>query len=220
MTVPWQQVGSWIINLLSLAAFGALAYLAIRLQRRLLAAIQKHVNFDAPLERNGRVLELLSELRAETAADRAYVFQFHNGDRFLNGDSRLRMSCTCESVSNGVSREQQNAQEILVDTVPEAVKFLTVEDPRKEAKIQYTKDIAEGYYRAVLETQGIKVTAKYPLYKNAAIIGFFGVDFVRDGTVNVDVDRIKSFGPRLEMSVNRSKMRGGILRLLLWSLWK
>lgn len=220
MTVPWQQVGGWVVNLLSLAAFGALAYLAIRLQRKLLATIQKHINFEAPLERNSRVLELLAELRSETAADRAYVFQFHNGDRFLNGDNRLRMSCTCESVSNGVSREQQGSQEILVYTIPEAVRFLIVKDPRKEVRVQYTKDISEGYYRAVLETQGVKLTAKYPLYKEAAIIGFFGVDIVRDDTVVLNVDKIKAFGPRLEMSVNQSRGRTGLLRLLLWSFWK
>ena len=220
MTVPWQQVGGWVMSLLSLAAFGGLAYFAIRLQRHLLAVIQKHVNFDAPLERNSRVLELLAELRSATATDRAYVFQFHNGDRFLNGDSRLRMSCTCESVSNGVSREQQGSQEILVDTVPEAVRFLTVKDPRKEVRVQYTKEISEGYYRAVLETQGVKMTAKYPLYKDATIIGFFGVDIVRDDDVVLDVNKIKAFGPRLEMSVNQSKMRSGMWRLLLWSFWK
>ena len=220
MTVPWQQVGGWLLDLLALAAFGGLAYALMRLQRRLVGIIQKHINFDAPLERNERVLELLAELRNEVAADRAFVFQFHNGDRFLNGDVRLRMSCSCESVGNGISREQSNEQNILVDTVPDAVRFLTARDPRKEVRVQHTSDIAEGYYRAVLETQGIKMMAKYPIYKDTIIVGFFGVDIVRDGTVTLDVDTIKTFGPRIEIAVNRSRLRGSLLKVLLWRIWK
>jgi len=220
MTVPWQQVNGWLLNLLSLAVFGCVVYVLIRLQKKVLAAIQQRLDVGNHLEQNNRVLELLSELRAATAADRAFVFQFHNGGRFFNGADRLRMSCTCESVGNGISREQTNEQDILVCTVQDAVKFLTVRDPRKEAKLQYTKDIPDGYYRAVLDTQGVKVTAKYPLYKADAIVGFFGVDIVRDKTLSLNLDLIKSYAPRIEMAVNRAGLKTSVFRLLLWNIWR
>jgi len=58
------------------------------------------------LEKNEQIQEKLTEVRVILGADRVKLFQFHNGDRYINGDSALKCSITHLSLKAGVAYPQ------------------------------------------------------------------------------------------------------------------
>lgn len=58
------------------------------------------------LETSEKVNLILSNMLEEFQADRATVFQFHNGEYFYTGHSIDKMSNTHEVVTKGISKEQ------------------------------------------------------------------------------------------------------------------
>lgn len=54
----------------------------------------------------------LSTIKSKLNADRASIFEFHNGDYFISKNSRYRMSRTYEKTSPGVSSEALNLQNL------------------------------------------------------------------------------------------------------------
>jgi hypothetical protein len=68
------------------------------------------------LERDKAINHILSELRLKTKADRAQVFQFHNGNMFTSKNQMWKLSCTHEIVDT-VASTQENLQNILSSCV-------------------------------------------------------------------------------------------------------
>src|SRR3989304_4502904 len=68
------------------------------------------------IEIGNKVDSVLEQLLEDTSADRAYVFQFHNGDYFYSGLSIDKMTNTHEKVSQGISYEQLKYRDVA--TVP------------------------------------------------------------------------------------------------------
>jgi hypothetical protein len=60
----------------------------------------------------------LTELMVQTKADRAFVVQFHNGTYYINKANQMKMSCTHEIVKEGISREQENLQDVILSRTP------------------------------------------------------------------------------------------------------
>jgi len=201
------QLGNGLLQLAGLLLLGAIAVTVVYLRGKLTRAlfgedIVEQVAVDTQL------LELLAALREAMGADRAYVFLFHNGDRYTNGNDILRMSCAHESVNAGVSHEQKNAQGVLLSTVPEAIRFL-VDRTRDDTSVFFTlsQDVPASYYRSVLESYGVSAVAKYPLYKANNIVGFVGADY---NSVDVDMQKVQALAdraPQLELVVNREEKK-------------
>jgi hypothetical protein len=55
---------------------------------------------------NKNIQEKLTEVRVLLDADRVKLFQFHNGDHYIGGDSALKCSITHLSLKAGVSYPQ------------------------------------------------------------------------------------------------------------------
>jgi len=47
-------------------------------------------------DKDDKINDLLYEMMTAMAADRAMLLKFHNGDRYMDGNPRLRLSCTHE----------------------------------------------------------------------------------------------------------------------------
>ncbi|NBO99764.1 MAG: hypothetical protein EBU90_06510 [Proteobacteria bacterium] len=59
------------------------------------------------LKKNEQIQEKLTEIRVILGADRVKLFQFHNGDHYVYGDSALKCSITHISLKSGVAYPQQ-----------------------------------------------------------------------------------------------------------------
>jgi hypothetical protein len=172
------------------------------LKRHVMSWLKKHIIVDA-LRDDSRIQELLVEIRVRTNADRVSVFLFHNGERYVNGNSILRISGAYESLAAGIASHKEYSQSMLVSTVPESVGFLCAKDPFKTVFFQETVKLSACFYKAVLESQGIQAVAKYPLVKGGDIIGFACADFVQSpGPVPSDLNIIKDTAPQIDLYLN------------------
>ena len=158
-----------------------------------------------------RVIEVVNNIDTELAvlrsilkADRAYIYEFHNGDRFLSDKPRYKMSKTHEKVKKGISREIKNEQELDISLYWESIQpffsksideelssgievlrknpHCTIENVCVPPKRLYLYDIAKmsasgGYSKIKLENQHIYYTIRTPIVNfYGDILGFIGID--------------------------------------------
>ncbi len=187
---------NWWLILLFIGAFGFMTYSTI-IDSKTQSLLQK--NFRAsPTEIKTAMMQavgqcqdidkMLKKMMDEIGADRAYVFQFHNGTRLVSGKHFYYYSNTHEVVGPGVSSEITNLQmlpmSLLVPSwLPQLIKGKGFVTETAHEKHEYTKSI--------LEAQGIESIAILPRMekKNTYPIGFMGVDFtksqLKEGTLKI-----------------------------------
>lgn len=150
----------------------------------------------------------LAVIKNEMKADRAYIFEFHNGDYFVSKNSRYKMSCTYEKVSGGVSLEAKNLQSIDVTLIwDDYLKpfFIELDDNNLPSGFTYyydyehrcqlnsvckrSKDILfvnvaemddhNGPTKSMLEKQGISYMIQVPIKSSSGVIyGIIGFDYL------------------------------------------
>lgn len=59
--------------------------------------------FDLTINKSAKIQALLSELRAVIDSDRVTLFQLHNGEYFLSGESSMKLSMTHVYVRTGIA---------------------------------------------------------------------------------------------------------------------
>jgi len=138
----------------------------------------KILNKDVIIERlDSDVLieNALYDLMEGTNADRAYVFRFHNGVNYYNGEHKSKMSCDFEVTRAGISSEAQRLQDIPVGLYAKWIKDV----------INYRMihpnidDIEDVRTRLELQRQGVEAIAVVPYYRSGKILALIGVDYVR-----------------------------------------
>ena len=74
--------------------------------------------FDAArmINYNSKIRDLLVELRTVQNADRAKLFQFHNGEYFVSGESVMKFSLTHVAMKTGISFPELSASYVSVPT--------------------------------------------------------------------------------------------------------
>ena len=177
---------NWWLVLLFTVAFGFMVYSSV-LDTSTQSILKK--NFRAsPTEIKTAMIravgqcqdidKMLKRMMDEIGADRAYVFQFHNGTRLVSGKHFYYYSNTHEVVGPGISSEITNLQmlpmSLLVPSwLPQLIKGKGFVTETAYENHEYTKSI--------LEAQGIVSIAIVPLMDktNTYPIGFMGVDFTK-----------------------------------------
>jgi hypothetical protein len=144
----------------------------------------------------------LKDLLEYSNADRAYIFQFHNGMQFYTGQHAQRFSCTYEVVREGVSRESYNLQNLQV-----SIFSWWVSEVLAGRMSYYNIDNVSDYTtRVTLQQQGIESLVVLPLVYRAKIVGMIGLDYVQDrNKIAIDTNFIKDFERK---SVEIAKMLG------------
>ena len=159
----------WVIVLLAIAFFSFLFR----------AQIGKVINDYDPVKKQAYLSEQVNDELAKildySGADRVYIFQFHNGISFYNGQHAQRFTCTYEIVSKGTSKEAGNLVNLQVSVFSW---FIT---QTLEGNMCYTdtQDIPDYTTRYTLHAQGIKSIKVLPIIKNGKVIGLIGVDYVK-----------------------------------------
>lgn len=159
----------WVIVLLAIAFFSFLFR----------AQIGRVINDYDPVKKQAYLSEQVNDELAKildySGADRVYIFQFHNGISFYNGQHAQRFTCTYEIVSKGTSKEAGNLVNLQVSVFSW---FIT---QTLEGNMCYTdtQDISDYTTRYTLHAQGIKSIKVLPIIKNGKVIGLIGVDYVK-----------------------------------------
>jgi len=119
-------------------------------------------------------------------ADRAYLFQFHNG---THAGSRqfVYYSNTHEVCGLGISSEMLGLQRIPLSML--APSWLPIMEKTKSF-YRKTQDEPHNQTRLILEKQGIKSVAISRLLYMGELIGFIGVDYVREEPDNIDMHQL------------------------------
>lgn len=206
-----------IAHLLLVVVSMALYLVLLKARSKIRSVINNHFVTDE-IEQDSRIAEKLVEIRVESSADRVSVFLFHNGEKYANGNSILKMSQAYEVLAPGISPQKDNNRGILVSTVPESVSFLVDGTNRNIAKTKVA-DLEPSFYKAVMDEQGVKFTAKYPLRKGHDIVGYVCSEYVQTDSPDVSsLDSLKRQASQIELYINNRKKRPFLYRLFFGML--
>lgn len=114
----------------------------------------------------------------EMGADRAYIFQFHNGSYYISGRSQQKFSCSHETVTKGISREAEFSQNYIISNYHTYIDELV-----NNGEFCFTdpSEVEDHAFASLMQTKGIKSIYNIPIKTlNGRIIGILGVDYVKD----------------------------------------
>ena len=137
------------------------------------------VEFEACVQFDLRIQQLITELRLATSAHRSHIFMFHNGGHYFSGMSIKKFSCSHESVevSAGMT-DIHHRQNFLLSAFPD--KLERILNPAYE--IYFVDDLApspcKNYMRSL---NTFAFTADAIKYNGTTIIGFIGVHWEKNG---------------------------------------
>ena len=165
----------------------------------------------AEIEKDMKIREILIELRTLVKADRASLFQFHNGDSFSTSNPIFKVSNTHESVAPGISSEIGGLQDIKASSLIEHLKSFWKDhyekglykispdycaecptdcsaSPKKVIFLNVS-ELEDGYEKSSLVEQGIKYLVDVPIHKDGSCIGFVTVNYCFEN----DIEKIKKY---------------------------
>ena len=138
------------------------------------------------IQQDEEVLGKLERLRELSGADRAVIYQFHNGGEYYTGKSMQKLSMTYEVVKAGISRLFPDRQSIPVSACNSSLVPLI--NDRRSIYLDIIKDMPDSlckFYALDAGTQSMYKWAIYNLDKKC--IGYFQLDYVnRKRTLNSD----------------------------------
>ena len=157
---------------LSIVVITATLYLAFTLLDR-----RVRVPLDVTESRNHAELinKILNNLMEGTDADRAYLFQFHDGVTGIAGNHFIKYTNTHEVCALGISSEIMTLQGLPISIL--APTWLPKLENNTSFRLQ-TKDETHNQTRHILEDQGIECMVIARILFLGKIIGFVGVDYV------------------------------------------
>lgn len=171
------NIGLDVISVLTGVVSAATAVLGVWLKLRYDERKNKQLNYDPQL--HGNVVTALQYVLNETGADRAYILEFHNGEHYFSGRSQQKLSCTYESVSEGISVESSQLQNIRVSNFHGLIKSIAQEATFRCKDVdKYDEDIG---FRAFLQGKGVRSMFARPIKTlNGKIIGIIILEYVKE----------------------------------------
>lgn len=149
-------------------------------------------------EMNDAINNALFKIGSMLLADRAYVFEID----VLNST----MSNTYEWCEVGINPEKENLQNIPVEIFPEWMSTLERQEP---IIIPSVSDLPESWIaeREILEPQGIQSLVAIPILSDNHLIGFIGLDSVKEKKeyVQSDINNLKVWSNMLAGILNKRR---------------
>ena len=146
-------------------------------------------------KQNENVQKAIDFTLNETLADRAYVFEFHNGDSFYSGNHQQKFSCTYESLNAGVSSESMRLQDLRVSTFNSFIKDVLGIHGEKLFRLEDIESINSPLLRNWLEERGIRSCYAFPIETlNHGVVGIICIDYTKKKTeiYKKDIDLIRN----------------------------
>lgn len=155
-------------------------------------------------KQNENVQKALDYVLNEVSSDRAYIFEFHNGDHFYSGNHQQKFSCTYESLNSGVSSESMRLQDLRVSTFNSFIKDVLGIHGEKSFRLQDIEQINNPLLRNWLEERGVRSSYAFPIETlNHGVVGILCLDFTKQKT--------KITKENISLIVNQSKIISGYL---------
>ena len=146
-------------------------------------------------KKNENVQKAVDFTRSATQADRAYVFEFHNGDSFYSGNHQQKFSCTYESLDAGVSSESMRLQDLRVSTFNAFIKDVLGIHGEKLFRLEDIESINSPLLRNWLDERGIRSCYAFPIETlNHGVVGIICIDYTKKKTeiYKKDIDLIEN----------------------------
>jgi len=146
-------------------------------------------------KKNENVQKAVDFTRNSTQADRAYVFEFHNGDSFYSGNHQQKFSCTYESLDAGVSSENMRLQDLRVSTFNAFIKDVLGIHGEKLFRLEDIESIDSPLLRNWLDERGIRSCYAFPIETlNHGVVGIICIDYTKKKTeiYKKDIDLIQN----------------------------
>jgi len=167
------------MDIIIAATIGAAATIAAVILKAYLGSCLEKGKLQKHTVQNEDVYRALEYSRNKIECDRVVVYEFHNGDVYYSGSSQQKFSNTYEVLSEGVSSELKNQQNLRVSSFNRFIKPLVDEDEYGFWDIDQVEDIVT---KTFFEDQGTKSTYCVPIQLlTGKIIGILGIDYVKGG---------------------------------------
>ena len=135
-------------------------------------------------KKNENIQKAVEYTLQELKADRAYIYEFHNGETFYSGAHQQKFSCTYEALSNGVSSESMSLQGLRVSTFNDYIKDALGITSGKHFSLPDINQLDNPLIRNWLEARGIHSSYSFPIKTlNNGIVGVLCIDFTKKQTV-------------------------------------
>ena len=126
------------------------------------------------------ITSAIAILRDRIKCCRTQVHYFHNGEYYFNGSPILKMSCVAESTNQGIEKLIHKAQSIRVETIQEAIGFLS--DPESGGMNKITiAELDKCSFKDGMDYIGVKEVYIHPIVKGEAIIGVLVMHYNEEG---------------------------------------
>jgi len=135
------------------------------------------------INKNDSINSLLDKLLFETACDRAFVMQFHNGSYTMNGNSMPFISTTHEQCRGGISSELANFQKVIVQQISDMAKKILEDGKVGISDLELQRRTTDECYKLypMLNKIGIKSFYIVKLTDlHGFLLGCIGVQYVRN----------------------------------------
>jgi len=215
----WDLISEYVFYVIGLLILGGLylllGFVTKKIKDKLIPIYYKITNkintttLISSAETYTKILNELISLRTKMDADRAYIFQFHNGEHFGTANPRWKMSQTYETCCEGTTYEGKNLQNMDVTLFWDVVQIFyniidkmnipgistfknnlscSLEDcksPKQIYIIEVDKmDGNRGYTKSLFAQQGIKYLMLCPIVSiNNEPIGFIGIDYCSEEAI-------------------------------------
>lgn len=137
----------------------------------------KRLIYEPSLHQN--VLTALDFIKEKTGADRTYIMEFHNGEHYFSGKSQQKISCTYESVNEGISSEANYLQNIRISNYHSLISKISRGETFEFQDISLMRDSI--CFKQTLEAKGVKSIFARPISTlNGRIIGMLLLEFVKE----------------------------------------
>ena len=158
---------------------GAVATLiAVRYKHRLeIRKMEKECPVVDAVENDTELIGKINDLLEVSGADRACIYQFHNGGEYYTGRSMQKISMTYETVKAGISHLQIDRQNIPVSACNASLSPMVKE--RRLLINDVEKDMEDSLCKFYATDAGTKSMYKFTIYDlQKRAIGYFQVDYV------------------------------------------
>lgn len=145
-----------------------------------LSKFKKEKNSKKFTQVHSEIHELLTELRLVTDSARTQVIQFHNGDYFMDGVSMRKFSVTHESLERSVDSCASKMHAVLCSLFIPLVQLVL----DNKAKIHFTQDLKESYFKQFFESRNIEGFSVLPLIVRNQTTGFILVQWCNSKKVD------------------------------------
>jgi predicted transcriptional regulator YheO len=131
-------------------------------------------------KKNQNIQRAIEYTLEKSDADRAYIYEFHNGETFYSGTHQQKFSCTYETLNIGVSAESMKLQGLRVSTFHDFIKDVLGVTNGTYFKLESIDDIQNPLIKNWMEERGIQSSFAFPIKTlNDGIVGMLCIDFTK-----------------------------------------